>query len=146
MKNEFENKETRLIYPKLSYQLIGLAFRVYNQLGYGYQEKYYQRALACELEKEKIKYIKEKQVKLKYDDKDIGKYFLDFIIEDKIIIELKVASEFRYRYLRQVLEYLGETNKKLAILIYFTKEGVRYRRIINPHFKNNCEASIKTKF
>lgn len=134
MKSESKNKE--LIYPELSYKLIGSAFNVYNQLGYGYQEKYYQRAFAHEIDKEKIKYIKEKEVKLKYDDKDIGKYFLDFIIENKIIIELKVASEFRYRYLRQVLEYLKETNKKLAILIYFTKEGVRYRRIINPHFKD----------
>lgn len=125
-----------LICPDLSYKLVGLAFKVYNNLGYGYQEKYYQRAFAHELEKESIVYKKELVVKVKYDGTDIGRYTLDFIVEDKIIVELKVASEFRYKYIRQVLEYLNETNKKLAILIYFTKEGVRYRRIVNPKVKN----------
>lgn len=124
-----------IIYPELSYQLIGLAFRVSNQLGYGYQEKYYQRAYACELEKEKIKYIREFEVEINYGGQNIGKYKLDFIVENKIIVEFKVASEFRYRYVRQVLDYLNQTNKKLAILIYFTKSGIRYKRIINPNLK-----------
>jgi GxxExxY protein len=120
-----------IIYPELSYKLVGIAFKVFNNLGYGYQEKYYQRAYARELIKEKILYTREVAIKLKYDGENIGRYFLDFLVGNKIIIELKVASEFRYRYLRQVLEYLNETNRKLAILIYFTKEGVKYRRIIN---------------
>ena len=128
------NKE-KLVYPELSYKLIGLAFKVYNQLGYGYQEKYYQRAYKRELEKESIKFEKEREVKINYDGECIGKYFLDFIVENKVVIELKVATEFRYKYIRQVLEYLSETNKKLAIIIYFAKEGVRYRRIINPNKK-----------
>lgn len=128
------NKE--LIYPELSYKLVGFAFKSYNQLGYGYQEKYYQRAYEHELRKEKINYIKEKEVKINYDNQNIGKYFLDFIVEDKIIIELKVASKFKYKYIRQVLEYLNETNKKLAIIIYFTQSGIKYRRMINPNLKN----------
>lgn len=125
----------KLIYPELSYKLIGLAFRIYNQLGYGYQEKYYQRAYEHELKKECIVFEKERMVKINYDGECIGKYFLDFIIENKIVIELKIASEFRYKYIRQVLEYLAETKAKLAILIYFTKDGVRYRRIVNPKVK-----------
>ncbi len=121
-----------LIYPELSYELVGIAFKVYNQLGYGYQEKYYQRAYACELDKNKKSYSREVAVKIKYGDTFIGKYFLDFIVADKIIVELKIADDFKYKYIRQVLEYLNETNTKLAILIYFTKNGVKYRRIINP--------------
>ena len=74
-------------------------------------------------------------VRIKYDNADIGRYFLDFIVDGKIVVELKIASEFKYKYVRQVLEYLNTTNKKLAILIYFTKSGVRYRRIINPKVK-----------
>lgn len=50
-----------LIYPELSYQLISIAFKIYNQLGCGYQEKYYQRAYAIELDKEKIKYQSERE-------------------------------------------------------------------------------------
>ena len=125
-----EKKE--IIFPELSYKIIGIAYKVFNLLQYGHQEKYYQRAFELELKKEKIKYEKEKEVALNYDGSKIGKYFLDFLVEGKIIVELKVLSVYRYKNIRQVLEYLKETNKKLAILIYFTQEGVKYRRVINP--------------
>ena len=125
-----EKKE--IIFPELSYKIIGIAYKVFNSLQYGHQEKYYQRAFELELKKEKIKYEKEKEVALNYDGSKIGKYFLDFLVEGKIIVELKVLSVYRYKNIRQVLEYLKETNKKLAILIYFTQEGVKYRRVINP--------------
>lgn len=126
-----ENKE--VIYAELSYKIIGIAYKVFNSLQYGHQEKYYQRALELEFKKEKIKYEKEKEVALNYDGLKIGKYYLDFLIEDKIVVELKVLSSYRYKNTRQVLEYLKETNKKLAILIYFTQEGVKYRRIVSPN-------------
>ena len=71
-----------------------------------------------------------------YDGKKIGVYRPDFVVEDKIIIELKVLSSYRYKNIRQVLEYLKETNKKLAILIYFTQDGIRYRRIVNPKYNS----------
>ncbi len=129
-----EDKE--IIYSELSYKIIGIAFKVFNSLQYGHQEKYYQRAFESELNKEKIKYEKEKEVALNYNGSKIGKYYLDFLIDDKIIIELKVLSVYRYKNIRQVLEYLKETNKKLAILIYFTQEGVKYRRVINPKFNS----------
>jgi GxxExxY protein len=128
------SKDQIIIYPELSYQIIGIAFKIFNSLQYGHQEKYYQRAFEIELKKQGIKYKKEKEVKLNYNGHGIGKYYLDFLIEDKIIVELKILSVYKYKNIRQVLEYLQETNKKLAILIYFTQEGVRYRRIINPKF------------
>lgn len=126
-----------LIYPELCYELVGIAFKVYNQLGYGYQEKYYQRAYACELDKSKKLYRREVAVKIKYGDVLIGRYFLDFIVADKIIVELKIADDFKNKYIRQVLEYLNETNTKLAILVYFTRSGAKYRRIINSKVKIN---------
>jgi len=125
----------KIIYPELSYKIIGIAFKVFNALQYGHQEKYYQRAFELELNKEGIKYEKEKEVALNYNGSKIGKYYLDFLIENKIVVELKVLANFKYKNIRQVLEYLEEANKKLSILIYFTKEGVRYRRIINPKIK-----------
>ncbi len=125
-----------IIYSELSYNIIGAAYKVFNSLQYGHQEKYYQRALEVEFKKENIKYEKEREVALNYDGLKIGKYYLDFLIEDKIIVELKVLSTYRYKNIRQVLEYLKETNKKLAILIYFTQNGVRYRRIVNPKYNS----------
>ena len=121
----------KIIYPELSYRIIGIAFKVFNELGFGMSEKYYQRAFAKELEEENIVYEKEKTIKLKYKNQDIGNYRLDFIIENKIVIELKVRSRFGYVHIKQTLAYLKSTGHKLAILIYFTHDGVKYRRIVN---------------
>jgi len=72
-----------------------------------------------------------------YNGECVGKYFLDFLIDKKIVVEFKVIPNFRHVHLKQTLEYLQTVNLKLAILIYFTRDGVRYRRIINPKFKDN---------
>ena len=124
-----------IVYPELSYRIIGIIFKIFNQIGYGYQEKHYQRALASELGKQGIKYEREKEIKIKYNDELIGKYYLDFLVEDKMILELKVVSELQKRNLRQTLEYLNTTGLKLAILVNFTPNGVQYRRVINPNIK-----------
>lgn len=124
---------SNLIYRELSFKIIGIIFKIYNQLGYGYQEKHYQRALASEFKKENINFSREKEVEIKYNGELIGKYYLDFIVDKKIILELKVLPTFKSSDLRQTLEYLNATKLKLAILIYFTPEGVKYRRIISPN-------------
>jgi len=122
-----------LVYPELSYKIIGLAFGVFNKLGYGFQERYYQRALSKELNLLGLKYETEKVIDIEYGDQPIGRYLLDFVIEDKIVIELKVRPRLGYVDIKQVLNYLKTGGYKLAIIIYFTKEGVKYRRIINSY-------------
>lgn len=124
----------KLVYPELSYKIIGIAFKVFNDLGYGHQEKYFQRAMAMEFTKEGIKYEREKEIKLNYQGECIGKYFIDFVIENKILLELKILPYLKHVHIKRALEYLNEAKLKLAILIYFTRDGVRYRRIINPNF------------
>ena len=121
-----------LIYPELSYQLMGILFKIHNKLGPNYQEKYYQRAIEAELKKQSVSYQREKMIKLKYDLEDIGKYFLDFIVDNKIVLEVKTDEFFRRRYLQQVLDYLSAVNLKLAIIVNFRRDKLFYKRIINP--------------
>ncbi|MBI3290126.1 GxxExxY protein [Candidatus Microgenomates bacterium] len=78
-----------LIYPELSYKIIGVLFKVHSELGNSYQEKYYQRAVEIELTGQGLSFNKEIAVDLSFADQKIGKYFLDFLIDDKIILELK---------------------------------------------------------
>ena len=78
------NANGKLIYPELSYEIMGILYKVQNELGNKYQEKYYQRAIEIELKNRNIKYERELQVDLLYNDNRIGKYFLDFLIEEKI--------------------------------------------------------------
>ena len=126
-----ELKRDDLIYPELSYKLIGTAFKVFNDTGYGMNEKFYQKIFAKKLESENLNFDKEKLIKINYQGEEVGRYFLDFIVDNKIVVELKVRPRFGYVHVKQVMDYLKTTGYKLAILIYFTRDGVKYRRVIN---------------
>ncbi len=123
--------KTNLIYPDLSYQLMGLIFKVYNNLGYGYQEKYFQRALNEEFKTSGLAIQKEVKVPIMYNGRILGRYFVDFVVENKIAIEIKVGKEFYPRDWKQLAAYLRATKLPLGILILITKDGVKYRRIAN---------------
>lgn len=120
-----------LIYPDLSYKIVGVLFEIFRQVGAGYKEKYYQNMVAIELEKNKLQYKKELFVPLLYKEKKVGSYFLDFLIEEKVILELKAKELFSKKDIEQVYSYLLKNNLKLGILAYFTKTGVKFKRIVN---------------
>lgn len=120
-----------IVYKDLSYKIIGIAFKVYNKLGFGHREKIIHRAISVELKNEGIGFKNEFSIVIKYEGKIIGTYRIDFVIEDKIVVEIKIANDFYTRDLKQLWSYLKANNYKLGILIIFNKDGVRYRRIVN---------------
>lgn len=120
-----------LVYPELSYQIIGILFEISKQLGSGYQEKYYQLAVAAELKNCALKYQEQVSIPLKYKDNRIGRYFLDFLIEDKLVLEIKKERNFSRKNIEQVYAYLKAFNLKLGIIANFTRDGVKYKRILN---------------
>lgn len=115
---------------------MGSLFKVHNKLGPSLLEKHYQRAVAKEFHKQKIPYKREISINLQYEGEDIGKYFLDFIIDEKIILELKAEKYYNPIFFKQVLSYLKQTHLPLAILANFRSEKLVYRRIINAEYKN----------
>lgn len=129
------DNEDRIVYKELSYKIVGVGFTTFKVTGYGMPEKYCQGVFAEELKKSGLSFIREFYAALKYEGKVISKYFLDFVVEDKIVVEPKVRPNIGYAHIDQVTAYLKATNKKLAILIYFTKDGVKYRRILNSYKK-----------
>ena len=124
--------ESNIIYADLSYEIIGAAFAVCNELAFGLPEKDYQRALAEEFKKRTLSFQREVYIPLQYKSSALSRYFADFIVEKKILLELKVVSKLGYIQARQTLTYLQVAGIKLGILIYFTPDGVKYRRILNP--------------
>ena len=97
----------------------------------GYKERYYEEAIAKELDKRKIKYERQLPYKLFYKGEVIGNFRMDFLVEEKIILELKRGDFYSKQYITQALPYLKATNLKLAILINISSSGVRYKRILN---------------
>ena len=124
-------RKIQLIYPELSYKIVGILYQVYNEIGYGLQEKYYQKALENEFIKQNVIVKAQCPYLIKYNGELIGKYYVDFIVEDLIVLEIKKGDYYRKRNFEQVLGYLKVTNLKLAILANFTSKGVKYKRILN---------------
>jgi GxxExxY protein len=128
-------KKAKLVYPKISYQIMGIVFRIHRRLGNSYQEKYYQRAIELEFTKEKIPFKREAQIRLYYVNKPIGKYFLDFVIDDRIALEVKTVPYLKKVYINQVLAYLNSAKLKLGIITNFRTDRLTYKRLINPRVK-----------
>jgi GxxExxY protein len=91
-----------LVYPKLSYEIIGCAYEVWDELGLGHSEKIYQKFLAIVLHTKNKKFKEQVYYSLKFKDEIVGKGFLDFLIDDKIIVELKKMENFLKLLLNRV--------------------------------------------
>jgi len=120
-----------LLYPEISYLIIGCAFDVYNGIGSGYHEKYYQKALIEAFTQKGITFQTEVSFPLSYKGKIIGRKRLDFLIDGKVVVELKKGDNFSKSHIDQVLEYLRTQKLRLAILINFGSRGVVFKRIVN---------------
>jgi GxxExxY protein len=126
-----ELKRKDLVYPELSYLIVGCAYDVFNKLAAGHHEKYYQRAFAVAFETKQIPFKEQVYFPLKFQEKIIGKTFFDFLVFDKIIVEIKKDNHFSKSHIEQVNSYLKISGLKLLLLFNFTAKGVVYKRLVN---------------
>lgn len=122
---------TEVIFKELSFKIVGLAYETFNALGSGLKEKFYGNAFEQLLKDEKIVYQRELSYPIKIRDKIIGRSFFDFLIDDKVVVELKSGNNKYKEACVQLYEYLKTSNLKLGIIIRFTKDGVKFKRILN---------------
>ncbi len=106
-------------HKEISEQVIGASFEVYNILGYGFLEKVYQRAMQAELRKRGFKAEVEPAIKVQYKDVIVGEYRADMLVEDKILVELKIAKEYNSNDEPQLLNVLKASQIKTGLLINF---------------------------
>jgi len=124
-------KRNDLIYKDECYKIVGLIFEVFNNLGFGHKEKFYQNAIASEFKKNKIDFKEQLRAKVKFKGSEIGYYIFDFLVFDKIVVELKQRNYFSKKDIEQLYSYLKVMKLKLGLLVYFTNSGIRYKRIVN---------------
>jgi GxxExxY protein len=118
---------------KLTYQVIGAAFRVSNALGAGFLEGVYERALARELADVGLRVERQAPVDVSYKGESVGKYFADLLVEDSVIVELKVASGLDHRNYQQCVHYLAATKLRICLLLNFGRSRLEYRRIVRGY-------------
>lgn len=121
-----------MVHPDLSFRIMGVLFEVNKELGPGHKEKYYENAIAEGLKDAGISFQRQVYVPLYFNGKVVGKYFLDFLIDGKIVLEIKRGDMYSSKkHIDQVFSYLKSNNLQLGILAQFTTEGVKYKRIVN---------------
>ena len=108
-----------LLYEDLSRAIVGAAIEVHRHIGPGQLESVYQRALGQELALREIPHRAQVPVTMRYKGCSVGDFFVDLIVDDKIVVELKAVSGFEAVHAAQVLSYLRSTNLRLGLLINF---------------------------
>jgi GxxExxY protein len=125
-----DTNEKEILYKDLSYKIIGLAIEVYNKLGYGFLEKIYENALMILFRQKGIKAKQQAPITVYFEGEIVGEYFADILVEDSIILELKVMEKVIDVHKAQTLNYLKATGLRLAIILNFGKKKLEYERIV----------------
>jgi GxxExxY protein len=126
-------------YEALTHKIIGCAMKVHSTLGNGFQEVIYQRALAIEMQKNKLEFQKEMEMKIFYEGIDIGTRRVDFFVAEFIMVELKAVIRLEDVHLAQAMNYCKSYNLPIGLLINFGSKSLEYKRVYNVNHTENKE-------
>ncbi len=118
-------------HSELTGQIIKAFYTVYNKLGIGFLEKVYEKAMLIELKKLGLECDSQVPIKVYYDDKCIGDYYADIIVENKVIIELKAVREVQKIHEVQLVNYLKATKLEIGLLLNFGEIPQPIRRVLD---------------
>ncbi len=127
----------------LTYTIIGCAMKVHNTLGPGFQEVIYQRCLAIELQKNGLGFVREQEHTIYYEGIDVGTRRADFVVENKIVVEIKALVNLEDVHLAQAKNYVVAYDFPIGLLINFGSQSLQHKLLFNPkyHPKPNSENS-----
>ena len=111
--------------------IIGLAYEVHNELGFGFLEKVYENAFVLELKKKGLQVEQQKGIEVMYKNELVGKYIADIIINNKVIVELKSVQNLDKIHEVQLVNYLKATSIEVGLLINFSKSAQVKRKILD---------------
>jgi len=116
--------------------IIKAFFTVYNKLGYGFLEKVYENALVIELRKLGLYVLSQHQIKVFYDDEQVGFYVADLMVNDCVIVEIKAAENLCEEHEAQLTNYLKATETEVGLLLNFGKKPEFKRKVFSSEYKN----------
>ena len=124
-----------ILHKELTGSLLKLFYEVYNELGHGFLEKVYQNALYTELKINGFDVESQKQIKVYYKNVEVGEYYADLIVNDKVILELKATESITEAHEFQLLNYLKSTNIEVGLLLNFGKKPEFCRKVFQNYRK-----------
>jgi len=125
-----DSEKRKLLHEDTTGKIIGAAFEVHDQLGYGFLERVYQRTLQVELLRRGATAELETRVQVHYKGAVVGDYDIDVLVDSCVAVEIKVASEYDKRDEAQLLKELKATELKVGMLVNFGRTKVEYKRLV----------------
>jgi len=122
-------------HSELTEKIIKAYYNVYNKLGYGFLEKVYENAMMIELMKFGLNCKKQYPIEVYYEEKRVGDYYVDIIVDELVIIELKAAESLCYEHECQLVNYLKATDIEVGLLLNFGKEPEFKRKVLTQNIK-----------
>jgi GxxExxY protein len=122
--------EEDLLYNGLTRTIIGTAMEVHSNLGPGFLENVYEAAMAIELNLQKVPYERQKAIPVMYKGEKAKDFFCDFLVGQKVVVELKALKTITNSEEAQILNYLKATGLKVGLLINFGERSLKYRRFV----------------
>ena len=121
---------TQLKNGDITEKIIGSAMKVHTYLGNGFQEVIYQRCLALEMEKQGLGFARELEMPIHYEGVEVGTRRVDFLVEDKVLVELKAITEITDVHYAQTINYLKAYQLEIGLLINFGQKKLQWKRFI----------------
>lgn len=118
------------LYSDLTGKIIGAAIKIHKELGPGFPEKIYQRALAEEFKTVGVPFKREQTINVYYNNRNVGYETVDFVVYEKIIVELKAVKEIMDLHAKQIMGYLKAVKMKLGLILNFGKSKLEIKRVI----------------
>jgi GxxExxY protein len=122
-------------YEELTRKIIGCAMQVHSTLGNGFQEVIYQRCLAIEFIENEIDFQRELEMPIFYHNQQVGTRRVDFLVENKIMVELKALIQLEDVHLAQAINYLEAYNLEVGLLINFGAKSLEFKRLLNRKYR-----------
>lgn len=120
----------KLLHKELTYKIIGMLYKVHSNLGCGFTERIYQHAIEVELKKAGMLFEVEKEIDVVYDGQKIGKYRLDIVVENKVILELKATDRLPKIFRVQLISQLKASPYEVGLLVNFGIPKLQYVRLV----------------
>jgi len=115
-------------HEEITHKIIGAAYQVHNQLGFGFLESVYKKAMVIEFTKNNLGVEEEKPLKVYYDNQVVGDFYVDLFVEEAVIVELKSVQNLTKEHEVQLVNYLNGLRKEIGLLINFGPSGVEVKR------------------
>lgn len=125
---------SELKYKEITQKIIGAAMKVHATLGTGFQEVIYQRAMAVQMQSENIEFRRECNMPIFYLEQQIGERRVDFLVENKICVELKALEKLQAVHFAQARNYLEAFNLEVGLLLNFGSISLEFKRLENPKY------------